>query len=158
MRVLLSIVLFMSSYCLFAALNADVHTIFKKMDVKPNTDISVVESPVVNAYTYFLLTGYSIEINTGLIRAMNIDELAFVVGHEIGHTYVGESEDMADIVGARLMKKAGYNICQGRFFFKKLYKLNGNQGGENDPHSSNRVRFDNVSKIGDCVGTSKDYF
>lgn len=54
-------------------------------------------------------------ISTGILRSADEDTLAFVIGHEVAHTLLGHTtgnakiETEADILGAQLACKAGYN-------------------------------------------------
>ena len=48
-------------------------------------DVYVAKRPVVNAYAIGLKAPYAIVLYTGLIEALDRDELAYVIGHEMGH-------------------------------------------------------------------------
>ncbi len=75
----------------------------------------------VSAYT----DGKGVAVSSGLIEfTRNDDELALVVGHELGHLVVEDGdarslserrwmEDRADILGVRLSHCAGYDLEQG---------------------------------------------
>ncbi len=47
--------------------------------------VYVVEAPVLNAYAVGFRSPQSIVLYRGLIRALDRDELAYVIGHEMGH-------------------------------------------------------------------------
>lgn len=47
--------------------------------------VYVVDAPVVNAYAVGFRSPQSIVLYTGLLRALDRDEIAYVIGHEMGH-------------------------------------------------------------------------
>jgi Zn-dependent protease with chaperone function len=51
----------------------------------------VVESPERNAYTFGMTDPKSIVIYSSLLRLMDADEIAFVIGHEMGHIRLGHT-------------------------------------------------------------------
>ena len=103
---------------------------------------SVVEDEEINAIAQ--RTRNTITVNRGILDLVESDdELAFVIGHEIGHILVGQmkkveleklleqlpdevkNEDMldellADIVGVTLVHKAGFDSDAAVRFFRRL--------------------------------------
>lgn len=101
---------------------------------------SVVENEEINAFA--ARTKNTIIVNRGVLELVeNDDELAFVIGHEIGHILVGqmkkvdlekiqeelgiENEDMldellADFAGVTVMHKAGFDSDSAVKFFRRL--------------------------------------
>jgi hypothetical protein len=156
-KILLLILLSFTLSTSYSASKFDVFKIWNTLPHKSNTTIEIEQNDIINAYAEFLPFGYNVIINTGLLKTVDEDELAFVIAHEIGHTYVGYDEDKADIFGAKLIIASGkYDICKGRNFFKKLYDKFG-KGGNDGEHSSNLYRFDVLSKMGRCKGTSVNW-
>jgi Zn-dependent protease with chaperone function len=62
-----------------------VETCRQRLDVRESIQVYVVDRPVVNAYAIGVRTPYTVVLYTGLLQALDRDELTFVVGHEIGH-------------------------------------------------------------------------
>lgn len=113
----------------------------------------------VNAFT----TGKGIYVTYVLDMALNDDEKALVIGHEIAHgilhhtdssfqlfvdSYSNENELMADNLGATWAHKAGYDVCKGREVFKKFYDWGGNS--LNGSHPPNLMRYENLAHY--CKG------
>ncbi len=78
----------------------------------------------VNAHTGW----WAIYVNLGMLRYVhNDDEMALVLGHELGHYKLHhwmstpDNEYAADAQGAYYMRNAGYNICRGA---QALYRSN----------------------------------
>jgi len=77
--------------------------------------IKVSGSPIFNAYS----KRGNITLNRGLVDALNDDELAFVIGHEMAHAILGHNtpghlggvaaELEADRYGVRFAMRAGYD-------------------------------------------------
>lgn len=75
----------------------------------------------VNAYVTHNFN--NVYITTGLLKKVKYkDEIAFVIGHELGHAMLGHTsnigwhdnrrnEYIADLIGVYLMQKVGYNPC-----------------------------------------------
>jgi Zn-dependent protease with chaperone function len=55
------------------------------LDFQDELNVYVVQSDRVNAYATGFLPPYTIVLYSGLVEAMDRDELAFVIGHEMGH-------------------------------------------------------------------------
>lgn len=80
--------------------------------------------------------GYSVNITTAFLALIsNEDEAAFVFAHELGHYQQAHwgrkrvDERLADQLGAKFARRAGYNPCRG---IKLLLK----HGKESDDHDS----------------------
>ncbi len=119
--------------------------------------ISVIESPVVNAYA----TSTEIVVYTGLLKTLrNTDELALVLAHEISHKvlghveptldfpinevyYIQTKEAEADKYGAVLALRAGYNVCTGREFWKRFAHTLGEYLDSDHPTSA--YRYDQLN-------------
>lgn len=85
----------------------------------------------VNAVTVFgsFKIPVQIVIYGGMMREVrNIDELASVIGHELGHTQVWwqrkgpKNELAADHLGFKFMNQAGYNVCRGAQLIKRFHR------------------------------------
>lgn len=67
----------------------DVHHVVQqcreRLGTREAIDVYIVDAPVLNAYAVGFRAPQSIVIYTGLIRALDRDELAYVIGHEMGH-------------------------------------------------------------------------
>lgn len=94
--------------------------------------------PSVNASS----GGFRITLNQGMLSYVggNKDQMALVLGHEIGHYKLGhrmstpKNEYASDKYGARLMHNAGYNVCRGATLFKRL------GGGDTKTHPAGYKR------------------
>lgn len=96
----------------------DVKRIYEKL-VRANrlhaVPILVVDGPV-NAY----YDGSRIVVYTGLLNwVKNSDELAIVIGHELGHMK-WKTEQRADEYGALYTRAAGFNYCRGAQVYKRM--------------------------------------
>lgn len=113
-------------------------------------------SDIMNAYT----NGEEVVLYQGLIDKLNEDEIALVIGHEIAHQMLGHVnltakmddayrtevlEANADKLGAVYMMKAGYDICKGREFWKKMEQERGNSLGQDHPDYSYRYAELNIN-------------
>ncbi len=92
----------------------------------------------VNAYCY---TNYII-VNRGMLDVTNINELALVLGHELGHYKLHHTistpanEFAADKKGYYYAVKAGYDAHKGKELFKKFKQ----QGSDTHPNPRDRYR------------------
>lgn len=100
---------------------------------QPTVDLQVIDDPQVNAWT----DGKMITFTTGILEFFNGDEdqIALVLSHEAAHVMLGhtdetntlftiaQKEGQADKMGAYIMLRSGYNICNGYRFFDKLAKM-----------------------------------
>lgn len=83
--------------------------------------------------------GYTIAIYKGMLKWVRNDaEMAFVLGHELGHSYDGnrDSELAADSYGAKVIIRAGYNKCMGARVLARLH----DKGDSVHPPSDYRVQ------------------
>lgn len=86
----------------------------------------VEDNPVINAW----ITPNALTITTGMLNFVkNKDELAAVIGHEMGHYMLqhfelgGDSrihEANADKFGVFLMLRAGYNVCDAEQIWERF--------------------------------------
>jgi len=87
-------------------------------------------------------TSYAITINQGMLNATNRNELALVIGHELGHyklrhrTSTPSNEYSADALGWNYGVKAGYNMCSARSLFKKFKQY----ASKTHPHPKDRAK------------------
>lgn len=109
-----------------------------------------VESGTVNAN----VTAFRVVLYSGLTKyAKNDSEVAMVLAHEISHYELGHvfesdrnqgqyvmNEAMADKLAVYFMEKAGYDVCKGRMFFKRLYDTYGDKPFFTH-HPSNAYRY-----------------
>ncbi len=126
-----------------------VQVIFDKLAMNSGTTsilpLVILKSPMVNAWT----DGKNITITTGLLDLMNgnDDELALVLGHEMGHVINydlehGIMEDVlgfpvdnrykeaaADKIGAFIAMRAGFDVCNGKSIFAKFKVAFGDDAG-----------------------------
>lgn len=115
----------------------------------------VVESDEANAYT----DGSSVVILTGMLKiTKNDDEIATILGHEIGHVLLEHTgklstnnpreqvvlESMADKIGAYYMMRAGYDICKGREIWRTFLEKYGDSLGGDHPDDAYRYEQLNV--------------
>jgi predicted Zn-dependent protease len=105
--------------------------------------MAIDESTQVNAYT----TSSGIVVFRGLLNRVNKDELALVLAHEAAHFLLGHvfltytptkdqirvEEMQADKYGAFLALRAGYDVCEGRKFFKDFSRLYGDNQDQDHP-------------------------
>lgn len=99
----------------------------------------IIKDNSVNAFS----SSNKIGINTGMLRyTRNRDELARVLGHELGHKALHHEESnvpneyAADRMAAIYMRGAGYDVCKGA----ALLKRRGSNGGSNHPADIDRYR------------------
>lgn len=89
-------------------------------------------------------TGRVLVITTGLLKMVNKDELAWTLGHELGHKHQfilssSKSQELgSDEYGMVYSKKAGYDACKGA---KIHLKLN-DEASETRP--SSRERYNRI--------------
>lgn len=109
---------------------------------------------IINAYT----TTEGITIYRSLLNMMTKDELALVLGHEVAHFVLGHvflpeetqtkdairiEEMQADKYGAVLAIRAGYNVCEGRDFFRMLNAAYGDNQDQDHPDFA--FRYDQLN-------------
>lgn len=95
----------------------------------------------VNAYT----DGKKVVLFKGILDISdNEDEIALVEGHELSHWLLHhkmsnwKNEYAADSLGAKMMTKAGYDICKGKQLFKKF------PAGSDKTHPSPANRYKRI--------------
>lgn len=81
----------------------------------------------------------------------NMDCVASIVAHEIGHNVLGhvrgnnyadkQQEKDADLYAVKLLNAAGYNPSAGAKFFMTIGTLYGDDGGPSHPNNSVRVQY-----------------
>lgn len=113
---------------------------------KNKPKLIIVNNPEINART----TGNAIIVYTGMLNAVGgTNELAAVIGHEIGHIMLGHvvrnPEMDADVYGVTLANKAGYNGCTVRNFMKVMASIEKGDPGDGI-HPPWLVRLDNLNK------------
>ena len=96
-----------------------------------------------NAYS----TAWNVTITAGLLQDLqNADQIAFVLGHELGH-YVRQhyrqpnsmsQELQADKLGVYYCKKLSYKKCKS--FFVRAKKVYGDRGGDIHPSWTYRLK------------------
>jgi Zn-dependent protease with chaperone function len=64
-------------------------------------NVLVVESPLRNAYTWGIDPPYTMVLYSGLVEALNDDELVAVIGHEMGHALY-EHTFLSSLMGGML--------------------------------------------------------
>lgn len=100
------------------------------------------DDPTINAHS----GQQNITVNQGTLNATNVDELAFVLGHELAHSklfHTGsthKNEYAADKLGYFYASKAGYNMCNGVKLFKKFPQR------ATDTHPSPKDRVDRLPR------------
>lgn len=73
----------------------EVHQVVEKcrhyVPVPPDTQVYIVFSPKLNAYAMGMGKPYAIILHSALVEALDAQELATVIGHEMGHIYFGHT-------------------------------------------------------------------
>ncbi len=97
----------------------------------------IISDPAINADNINGVIG----INTGLINsALDDDEIAMVLGHELAHHTAGDlsstitDEYAADQLGGQYMVKAGYSLCVGA----KIIQRFGDTASSDHPAGTDR--------------------
>jgi Zn-dependent protease with chaperone function len=114
--------------------------------------ITILDIPMINAWT----DGKKITITTGLLKLMkNNDELAMVLGHEMGHFIARDvqrndeamdpryMEADADKFGAFIMMRAGYDVCKGKEILRSFKEVFGDDAAA-EGHPDNAFRLDQL--------------
>lgn len=96
----------------------------------------------------FTMLNGRIYITRGMIELNNLtdDEIAFIIGHEIGHyvfpnTSGKNVEFFADEFSVLLMKKLGFNTAWAVTLLEKL-----KSSGQSDTHPMSQERIENIKK------------
>ena len=149
MTFLHTILLFACFFGLVAggAVPTKLETVYTNLNAKvglQNITLKVSKDKSINGDAL----GRTITVTTGAL-ALPIDDLAFIVGHEMSHVLYGPNELNADIHSIQILQNSGkYDACKGGVdLFKRFLKTNGEQGGADDPHPKNSVRIANVKKL-----------
>lgn len=118
----------------------------------------VVEDEQINAWT----DGDSVYITTGMLNfTKSSDEIAFVLGHELGHIVLGHflcseefistiNERNADKYGAYLAIRAGYNVCAGKDIWKRMVDQYGAGEGASDGIHPPNIDRENSLDFPEC--------
>ena len=113
----------------------------------------ISSSDEINAWT----DGQNITITKGLLRVLkNEDELAVILGHEMGHVLAGDTsrngqtidprylEANADKIGAYLMLRAGFDVCRGKEVMRTFQELFGDDAASTT-HPDHAFRLDQLN-------------
>ncbi len=80
-----------------------------KLGIDEEIEVFVANASTINAYAIGLTRPYAIVLYTGLIQTMDRDELAFVIGHEMGHVKLRHTRILG-IIGQLGMQTYGVPI------------------------------------------------
>lgn len=113
------------------------------------TNLVIINDDTINAWT----DGTSVVITTGMLKFTKTDsEIAFILGHELGHVLLGHTNGVepifptmneinADKYGAYLAIRAGYNLCAGKVIWQRMTDTYGDSDSSTDGiHPSNSTR------------------
>lgn len=143
--------------------NLQVQEVYQKLYVhsglRSKPSLIILNSSIINAWT----DGEQVTITTGLLNIMKTqDEVALVLGHELGHIInydilhdameqylkvpLNQSykEASADKVGAFIMMRAGFDICKGSVIMK-TFRDNFGSDAAADGHPDNAFRVDELN-------------
>ncbi len=121
MRFILSTILLISvNICNAGMTFRDAQEVYNRLTQRNNfylyPELKFNPSSEINAQT----TPWFISINSGMLSFVkNADELALILGHELGHFKRGDPESRpdreyaSDALGAKYEDNAGYNHCVG---------------------------------------------
>ncbi len=156
-RKLIAIALFLTAFATYGSVSVKALKQVYDRELQHTTlltqlfpaDLYVDNDPEINAFTINMFN--EIIVNTGLLdNARNIHEVAFVVGHELGHKefyHMGSNhrfEYQADQRGAYLANASGYDVCKGIKWFKGLPNI------ESNTHPLASDRYRRLAKIWSC--------
>jgi len=137
--------LLISSLCFSGVSYQKAQQIFKRLTQSSGVHVSLSlnRDSDLNAWA----DGRGVHVNSGLLKSTNVNELALVLGHELGHIKNGDlsrsgSKSMelrADVTGMGIANRAGFNGCAGITYFVKLQRLYGDDGGSEHPDNSTRI-------------------
>lgn len=129
----------------------DVEVVYHRLCVANNgcPNLRIIRSREINS----MATKGEIIIFTGMLKFLdNRDQLALVLGHELGHVHNGDPHNFwhtfnmeyhADQYGAYLASKAKFNRCKGVKYFNKTMKYFGD--GTSVGHPMNSLRLQRVN-------------
>jgi len=63
----------------------------QRLGIEDELQVFVAKSDTINAFATGFRAPYTVVLYTGLIDALDEDELAFVIGHELGHVMMGHT-------------------------------------------------------------------
>ncbi len=135
--------------------DSDIRKVYHQLAINSGSqeipDLVILKSGIVNAWT----DGEHITITTGLVSKMtNENELAMVLGHELAHALNHDMERVtldsrdieahADKLGAFIMMRAGYNVCEGKEIFRVFKELFGD-AAVTTSHPDSAYRLDQLN-------------
>ncbi len=142
------------------------HSLYIQSGLGSKPPLIILDSPILNAWT----DGQTVNITTGLLNKMNtVDEVAMVLGHELGHVinydiqhgameqvlnyHINQSykEAAADKIGAFIMMRAGYDECKGARIMK-VFRDNFGSDAAGEWHPDNAFRVDELN-LPQCQGS-----
>lgn len=140
MKYVLLMILTINSYAMSFHSAEKVFNVMSQ-EFRNRPSIHILDESTINAYSWH----NQVEISEGLLTLItNEDEMAFVLGHELGHLLLGhngstkENEYQADRASFFLMKRYGFNTCRGA---KNLFKL---VNAESDDHPLPSKRYERL--------------
>ncbi len=124
---------------------AQVKHAYDKLKVIAGTEVPpllIIKDNVVNAWT----NGINVTVTTGIMKTFKTeDEAAMVLAHEMAHNILyhlslgasslfpsDQLEASADVYGASLMQRAGYDICQTANWFIRIRDTGGDYAQAHD--------------------------
>lgn len=141
-----AVVLFLMAFNVSALTIKDAKEVYSKLIVKNH----LIHTPRLTIWPISDVNAYcdnesnTIAITPGMLKFVkNRDELAIVLGHELGHcilhhsTSTPNNEYIADRMGYLLAQHANYNVCVGVNVFKEF----NDPGGDTHPPSINRYNL-----------------
>ncbi len=135
----------------------NVYTIYRSLVVHTGQfgmpPLHIITDPEVNAYT----DGKGVYITIALLDTLswNKNQVAMVLAHELAHNVLDHmgthgwpddqriAEAQADKMGAFIMLRAGYDICEGKEAFTVFNDTYGDDVGGD--HPSNAYRLDQLN-------------
>lgn len=140
--IILAVILVVCPFTLHAMSFAKAQQIYNKILMANGHVLAprLVLSPskAVNAYG----SAIQITVNQGMLDFVGNDEhqMALILGHELGHARgygAGPAQELkADKYGARQMSNAGYSVCRGAAFHRRM----NNPPTKTHPSSKERVK------------------
>lgn len=118
-----------SSLLLTKNTNIDIHTYFEQsLAAFPELNVRchLVQSPVLNAFALGFSPPYTIVAHSAIRDALSPDEMRFILGHEIGHVFLGHTQVLSLIApfGNTL---PGLNLLFG--FWQRRAELSADRAG-----------------------------
>ena len=75
----------------YSAVFLAVQTACKRLHVDPSPRAHIIQEPSLNAFAIGSSAPFSVVLHSAVIQSMDRDELAFIVGHEVGHVKAGHT-------------------------------------------------------------------